>query len=112
MTSSSTARPTLQVNPLGDQWAVCNHRSGATTKIFRTKQEAEHCAFQLAMKRRPCEVAVSEGSGTLGYRQIFGMSGDFENPARPSARNRVNEQHGLLACLYGLLEKHDPLTID
>jgi hypothetical protein len=108
---ASTVRETLQVNPLGDQWAVCQ-RSGVSTKIFRTKQEAEHCAFQLAMKRRPCEVAVSEGNGSPGYRQVFGTSGDFENPARPPAR-KISDPQGLLACLYGRLEQRpEALAVD
>ena len=111
MASCSEVKATLQVNPLGDQWAVCQ-RTGASTKIFRTKREAEHCAFQLAMKRRPCEVSVSEGSGTPGYRQVFGASGDFENPARLPAL-KFNDQQGLLACLYGRLEQRpDALAID
>lgn len=110
MKSCSTAKESLQVIPLGDQWAV-HLQTKASTKLFRTKQEAEHCAFQLAMKHRPSEVAVSEGDGVPRYRQIFGLSGDFENPVRPPALKLA--QHGLLAYLYGLVEKHpDTLVID
>ena len=81
MGSRSTAREALQVSPLGDQWAVC-HRPGLSPKLFRTKQEAEDCAFQLAMRHRPSEVTVSGNDGKCGYRRVFGNSGDFQNGFR------------------------------
>lgn len=103
MKSCSTAKESLHVSPQGEQWAV-HLQTKASTKLFRTKQEAEHCAFQLAVKHRPCEVTVCEGDGVPGYRQIFGLSGDFEHPVRPPSRKL--DQHGLMAYLYGLVEKH------
>jgi hypothetical protein len=115
--SSRTARETLQVNPLGDQWAVVQHPR-LSTKLFSTKREAEDCAFQLAMRHRPSEVSVSADQGEPGYRRIFGNSGDFQNAFRrpdlkPTQDETVSYLYGRSACRPSplLLACPEPETI-